>query len=223
MEGVHSSVWDTEPTEHPLFDPEPVKGPKTVHIGFRAEDGRVSPVFTFVVDRRSNVYISDRDHQGNVKVSLHASGLCSYSVSSEAHAKSGRPNRDRHFLQWQLPVSTETRLAFRIVIPEHSLHPSRIHTAMEAMWARAPRPGEVVSIGVWIAAAHERCNLIVEGNRPVLTAVSSDYRYVAIKLDYGPPTPEIANKIRGFDHNGLFAVLAFEQLRSGSMGLILLS
>ncbi len=104
---------------------------------------------------RSDVYLSSRMLASDIKVSLHESGECQYSRTSESFAYTGKPNRDRHIQKWKrrriYPESGVVHL-FRIIIPSTELRSTSAEKkeAKDVVWYMAPPIGYGAYIEVWL-------------------------------------------------------------------------
>lgn len=104
---------------------------------------------------RGDVYLSSRMLASDIKVSLHQSGDCQYSRTSESFARTGKPNQDRHIQKWKrrriYPESGVVHL-FRIIIPTTEL---RLTSAEQKevkgiVWHMAPPIGYGAYIELWL-------------------------------------------------------------------------
>lgn len=107
---------------------------------------------------RSDVYLSSRMLASDIKVSLHESGECQYSHTSESFAHTGKRNQDRHIKKWKrrsiYPKSGVVNL-FRIIIPstELSLTSAEQKEAKDIVWYMAPPIGYGAYIELWLTPA----------------------------------------------------------------------
>jgi len=104
---------------------------------------------------RSDVYLSSRTLASHMKVSLHESGECQYSHTSESFAKMGRRNQDRHIQKWKrrsiYPEIGVVHL-FRIIIPSTELRliSAEQKEAKDIVWYMAPPIGYGAYIELWL-------------------------------------------------------------------------
>lgn len=110
---------------------------------------------------RSDVYLSSRMLASDIKVSLHESGECQYSHTSESFAHRGKPNRDRHIQKWKrrriYPESGVVHL-FRIIIPSTELRSTSAEKkeAKGVLWYMAPTIGYGAYIELWLTPVLDR-------------------------------------------------------------------
>ena len=103
----------------------------------------------------NDVYLSSRALASDVKVSLHESGLCQFSETSELMAQTGRRNRERHLQRWErrpaYPESGTIHL-FRIIIPQTELRVASAEQkpAKELIWYPSPPPGQGAYLELWL-------------------------------------------------------------------------
>jgi len=104
---------------------------------------------------RNDVYLSSRALASYMKVSLHESGMCQFSHTSESFARTGKRNRDRHIQKWQrravCPKSGAVHL-FRVIIPstELRLAPAKQKEAKDVIWHPAPPIGYGAYVELWL-------------------------------------------------------------------------
>ncbi len=104
---------------------------------------------------RNDVYLSSRMLASDIKVSLHESGDCQYSHTSESFATTGKRNQERHIQKWKrrniYPESSVVHL-FRIIIPstELRLASTEKKETKGVVWYKAPPLGYGAYIELWL-------------------------------------------------------------------------
>ena len=128
--------------------------PRELRFCIGTPDGPHSSVWK-IWTRRSDVYLSARALAADLKVSLHESGQCQLSRTTEWIARSGLRNCDRHLQQWRrrraYPASATVHL-FRVVIPGTELRcasPERT-PACKVVWYPPPPTGHAACIELWL-------------------------------------------------------------------------
>lgn len=104
---------------------------------------------------RNDVYLSSRVLASDMKVSLHESGICQFSHTSESFAHTGKRNRDRHIQKWQrravYPKSGAVHL-FRVIIPstELRLASAEQKETKDVIWYPAAPIGDGAYVELWL-------------------------------------------------------------------------
>jgi hypothetical protein len=104
---------------------------------------------------RNDVYLSSRMLASDMKVSLHESGDCQYSHTSESFSRTGKRNKDRHVQKWKrrriYPESGVVHF-FRIIIPstELRLASTEKKKAKSVVWYPTPLVGYGAYIELWL-------------------------------------------------------------------------
>lgn len=124
-----------------------------IRIAVGSPTGKRSTVWKFWV-RNEDVYIQTRMFGRDAKVSLHASGDCQWSATSDwVKRVPGRKNADRHFQKWKFerPDGTEALQVFQIRIPETELRQVSTTESLEPVqWIPTPPVGHTVSLDCYI-------------------------------------------------------------------------
>ncbi|MBC8468154.1 MAG: hypothetical protein H8D56_01680 [Planctomycetes bacterium] len=110
---------------------------------------------------RNDVYLSSRMLASDIKVSLHESGKCQFSHTSESFAHRGKSNRDRHIQKWirrrTYPENGVVHL-FRVIIPSTELRSTSAEKkeAKGVIWYAAPPSGYGAYIELWLTPVLDR-------------------------------------------------------------------
>jgi hypothetical protein len=104
---------------------------------------------------RNDVYLSSRAIASYMKVSLHESGACQFSETSESFAQKGKRNCERHKEQWQRRRAyAESGVVhlFRVIIPQSELRLSSVEKkpAKNVIWYPSPPPGHGAYVELWL-------------------------------------------------------------------------
>jgi hypothetical protein len=104
---------------------------------------------------RNDVYLLSRADASQMKVSLHESGACQFSKTSESFARTGKRNSERHMQQWrrraEYPESGAVHL-FRIIIPQSELRLASVDkkSATNVVWYPSPPLGYGTYVELWL-------------------------------------------------------------------------
>ena len=104
---------------------------------------------------RNDVYLSSRTIASQMKISLHKSGACQFSKTSESFARTGKRNRGRHMERWQrraeYPESGAVHL-FRVILPQTELRLASVEAkpAKDVVWYPSPPLGYGAYIELWL-------------------------------------------------------------------------
>jgi hypothetical protein len=105
-----------------------------------SKQGKRSSVWKFWVSK-NDVYIQSRMMGSDMKVSLHESGLCQFSMTGDWIKKTGKYNSERHIVRWQReePEKVSVIHLFRIIIPESELRVVNVSEKLSKVtWINAP-------------------------------------------------------------------------------------
>ena len=118
--------------------------PTIAHFAVGTNEGLRSTVWK-AWTHKNDVYLLSRMFGSDTKVSLHASGQCSFSnTSSWIKKEEGRRNRDRHLSKWERnsPVGRRAEHVFRIIVPRDELRRISVQEDLaDVMWLSIPPPG----------------------------------------------------------------------------------
>ncbi len=117
-----------------------------------SREGKRSSVWKLWVSK-SDVYIQSRMMGSDIKVSIHESGLCQFSMTEDWVKKTGKCNNERHIVRWQReePTKTSTIHLFRIIIPESELRAVKVSENISRVtWLSAPPFGFVTLIECYL-------------------------------------------------------------------------
>lgn len=116
-------------------------------------DGRRSTVWKIAING-SDIYIMSRTFGSDLKISLHASGECSFANTSAWVLKtSDRKNADRRIDSWSLarPNGTAAQIVFRIQIPETELRKVDAPDDFSGVeWIIAPPKAHTIALECYI-------------------------------------------------------------------------
>ncbi len=102
---------------------------------------------------KNDIYIQSRMMGSDMKISLHESGLCQCSLTSEWVIKNNKANHERHITRWQRqePNSTLTTLLFQIIIPESELRLTTVKEKLQKVnWIELPKPGYATKVECYL-------------------------------------------------------------------------
>jgi hypothetical protein len=126
---------------------------KEIRVAVGETSGKRSTVWK-IWTQKSDVYIQSRMMGSDSKVSLHASGQCQWSDTSEwVSRQSEAKNSDRHIVKWNLPeiLPGQTTHVFRIVIPHSELRQINIDEKLnKIVWLPEPNQGYATQIECYI-------------------------------------------------------------------------
>jgi len=124
-----------------------------IRIAVGSPSDRRSTVWEFVVQGKET-YILSRMFGEDVKVSLHASGLCQFSCTSKWVLKvPGRRNADRHLQKWQIPApfGSAALHAYQVRIPQTELRKIDGNEDLSGVeWLPPPTSGMTVSLECYL-------------------------------------------------------------------------
>src|SRR5688572_21617211 len=126
-------------------------GRAELRVAVGSPNGRRSTVWK-IWAAKSDVYIQSRMMGANMKVSLHQSGSCQFSATSEwlvRHAPPGTKNAERHIRRWKLPHIGKAGAApvFRIMVPSSELRRVPFAEELEGIqWLPDPGPALLTAI-----------------------------------------------------------------------------
>jgi len=133
-------------------------GQREFRVGVASPDGRRSCIWKFCV-WKNDAYVITRMFGADAKVSLHASGECQWSATSDWVIKApGRRNAERHITRWSIP-QPERRQAlhvFRVLIPESELRQVPEGSRLKSVhWLAAPPAGKTTSLECYITPPND--------------------------------------------------------------------
>lgn len=160
-----------------------------LRVGVVAEDGRRSGTFGIYSahargKERADIYISGRAMGGDMKVSLHASGVRQVGLTEE-HIRDNPlpPDRSRHFDRWEHPVriNEEIDLEYVLRFPTRHLRempdaarPRKVH------WIPAAPEDSCLDIGIFVSRPTDQININFNGNYPVAFEKLTDGRFLIL-------------------------------------------
>ncbi|MFX1487441.1 MAG: hypothetical protein ACFFBS_10190 [Promethearchaeota archaeon] len=104
--------------------------------------------------QKDDVYIQSRMMGCDAKVSLHRTGMCQFSLTTEWVKKKQARNTDRHMIRWQLdkPVASSAIHIFRILIPESELRDISIDERVKKVtWIDSPAIGSAALVECYLS------------------------------------------------------------------------
>lgn len=134
-------------------------------IAVGSPSGERSTVWKFWTNG-ADVYIQSRMFGSDCKVSLHASGQCQFSRTSESLKKISpdAKNQERHINKWRSPrpIGLAAARVFCVRIPASELRTSAVAEDLKNVhWIPSPGPGKMVALECYITP--------VVANDPALT------------------------------------------------------
>ncbi|NOU00373.1 MAG: hypothetical protein HOO95_02195 [Gallionella sp.] len=162
-----------------------------VRIAVGSSIGRRSTVWKFSV-QNNEIYIFSRMFGSDAKVSLHSTGDCQWSGTSNWVKKvSSRKNTDRHFIKWVMPRpnGSVASLVFQIRIPETELRASNLTENLSKIkWLPIPPKGHTLSLECYITP-QSQSDPALSSNLPIphlLSLPLTDGRWFTV-LSHVPP------------------------------------
>jgi len=172
----------------------------------------------------NDIYLSSRILASEAKVSLHESGECQFSNTSESFAQLGRKNRERHMQRWQrrlpYPQSNVVYL-FRVIFPQSEL---RIASAEEkvaknVIWYPSPTAGYGAYVELWLTPRVKEAPIQAQFMNNLLGVLTLENgRYVAITGRYMKIKPQDIVKLKQL-HNDSAKILMHKN--PGTRGWVL--
>jgi len=150
----------------------------------------------------NDVYLASRVIASHTKVSLHESGACQYSETSESFARTGKRNRERHRRRWQrravYPESGAVNL-FRVIVPQTELRLASAEQkpAKAVVWYPSPPLGYGAYVELWLTPILHEVPTHLRFMHDLLGVLPlSNGHYVGITARYLEIEPQDNEKLR---------------------------
>jgi hypothetical protein len=147
-----------------------------LRFGVRSEDGLESSIWRLTTTDAGDVYVSVRSIMGEMKASLHQSGECQVSLTSQ-YAATRMDVENRHFDTWYRPKLTQElqgTVPLMITFPVSDLRTPtmQLPASKEVLWIPSPQGSEYVQILFLIAL--NGIPLAVDNSLPFMRAELND-------------------------------------------------
>lgn len=146
-------------------------------VGVRVSDDAYSTVWNFATNR-ADVFISAAMFNGDIKVTLHASGECHFSRPNEwVVAAPGRTNQERHIVKWTIDrtYGTTAEQVFTVRIPRSEIRPGLPldpDLKSSALWLSAPGRGYATDLVCYLTPPSDRSDPAILAKLPGRLVVS---------------------------------------------------
>ena len=134
--------------------------PSELRFAVGSKEGRRSSIWK-IWAQKDDVYILSRMMGCDAKVSLHASGLCQFSRTSDWVKKKQARNAERHMVRWQIdkPAASSAMHIFRIIIPESELRVIDLDEPLKKVkWLDTPTQGGAAFVECYLTPPAEDLN-----------------------------------------------------------------
>jgi hypothetical protein len=106
-----------------------------------------------------DVYIFTRMFGADIKISIHASGQCNWSLTNNGFKRMGlKKNAERHMKQWTImrPSENKAEMVFQIKIPVSEIRQYTVQDKKKVFWIENAPGGTTVRIIFYIAPSSEQ-------------------------------------------------------------------